>query len=145
MFSCLCKPLLTFRAWKVLPTQWVCAFQCFQIIEFLVALFTRVWFLSCMCSSLLETHWILCNIVILMKKYPSFFIILVGFTQPFEKKCALNWVCTKPGFYYIKQLVTQKWCTKLSECTKSECTKPGEDCISILACCFLWLTLYHVV
>ena len=58
-------------------------------------------------------------------------IFFVTFTQPFGKKCALNWVCTKPGFYYIKKLVTQKWCTKLSECTKSECTKPGEDCTFI--------------
>ena len=61
---------------------------------------------------------------------PHFLVILVRFTQPFEKKCALNWGCTKSGFYYIKKLVTQKWCTKLSECTKSECTKPGEDCMS---------------
>ena len=59
---------------------------------------------------------------------PTFLVILVRFTQPFEKKCALNWGCTKSGFYYIKNLVTQKWCTKLSECTKLECTKPGEDC-----------------
>ena len=33
---------------------------------------------------------------------PHFLVILVRFTQPFEKKCALNWGCTKSGFYYIK-------------------------------------------
>jgi len=34
--------------------------KCFQLNDLVFALFTRVWFLSCMCFSVLSQHWICC-------------------------------------------------------------------------------------
>ena len=35
-----------------------CALKCFQMAKILFALFTGIWFLSCMCSSRPPSHWI---------------------------------------------------------------------------------------
>ena len=59
--------------------------KCCQLNDFMFALFTRVWFLSCVCFSVLLIHWILCSIVILTKNIHHFISFLTDSRNLFKK------------------------------------------------------------
>ena len=53
--SCILQPCQTLH---IFIESSVCALKCFQMAKTLFALFTGIWSLSCMCSSMLPSHWI---------------------------------------------------------------------------------------